>query len=752
MTQIFKTYPSRTLLQFIFIFLALFGLALPSTAQLERPKVGLTLSGGGAKGIAHIGILKAIDRAGLKIDYIAGTSMGSIVGAMYAAGYSGEEIENITRDLDWDALLSGSPSYNAVSLDEKDGFNNATLEISFDGFKPHFSTGLIESEEIWLKFAEIFFPVHGIKNFSDFNIPIKCIATDLSNGMAVDLDNGEIVWAIRSSMSIPSVFAAVPYLDTKLVDGGITRNFPARDTRRMGADYVIGVNLYPGLYKANDISSAIDVMYQITNFRDAADLELEKSNCNILIEPPLDGYNAASFSNIEEILRIGNETGDLYYEHFKHLADSLNEIEYVEYDPFSRLPVAKPVTIDDIEIIGRQHTSKSMLMRNLNIEVGKSYWPVELTKRFRRAYSTLYYDNVYYELIPTEKDHAIMRIVVNEAKLNKLKIGFSYYSFTNAALHANFTMRNLLFDKSRTVVKVALSENWRYMLSHRQAFGKNLNKYIEISTRADKFKMSNYETDKAINLYSSTTFKFNAELYTLLGPHWRLGCGVGKSLMYFSPNISNDTLRIGHYLHNYYYTQLYHSSLDRNYFSRTGNFIMFNAELRSNRQYRFSYNQRNDSTSSPRMPLWILSYNSEYRQSINSKLTIYETLDFGYLINSSGFVYDGFIFGGAKRFATTHVPFVGINEGQIRGISHITGGFGLQYRTINELYALAQVNGMLYDFESQLKYADWENRKVLIGFSGGVGYYLSQLPIQFLAMYSPQIKKLYINVAIGFIF
>lgn len=735
-----------------FAALALVCLAAIAAAQAQRPKIGLTLSGGGAKGIAHIGILKAIDRAGLKVDYITGTSMGSIIGAMYAAGYSGEQIEKIAKDLDWDALLSGSPSYDAVSLDEKDDFGNSSIEVPFEGIKPFLGTGMIESEEIWLKFAEIFYPVYAIKDFSQFSIPIKCIATDLETGRAVSLDTGEIVWAIRSSMSIPSVFSAVPYKDTKLVDGGIIRNFPVRDARKMGADYVIGVNLYPGLFKVDEITSAVDVMYQITNFRDADELLAEKDSCNLLIEPMLEQYSAASFSSSEDILRIGNETGDRYYPYFKHLADSLNAIEPIEYDPYSRLPDSKPVTIDAIEIVGRQHTSRNMLLRNLNIQTGDSYWPAELTKRFRRAYSTLYYDNVYYELIPTAPDHAKMVIVVNEAKLNRLKIGFSYYSFTNAALNINFTMRNLLFDKSRTVAKIAISDNWRYMFSHRQAFSKYLNKYAEISTSCDKFKISSYETDKAIDLYSSTSFKFNAELYQLFNPHWGAGLGLGRSFMYFSPNISSDTLTRGHYYHSYYYAQGYHNSMERNYFARSGNQIMCNVQMRRQREYQFSYHGAADSVYTPRTPLWILSFNSEFRQPVSDKLTVYETLDLGYQINQSGFVYDDFIFGGMKKFNLTHLPFAGINEGQVHAVSHTTGGLGAQYKTISELYALTQINAMVYDFENPFDRSQWDSNKLLFGIAGGVGYYLSALPIQFMAMYSPQIKKVYINVAIGFMF
>jgi len=189
-------------------------LFISTIAIAQRPKVGLVLSGGGAKGISHIGILQAIDSAGLKIDYITGTSMGSVIGSLYAIGYSGNQIEKELKKLDWGILLSNKQNFQDINIDEKDEYGQYSIEIGLDGFKPKIASGLIESEELWLKFNELFLPVYNVKDFSKFNIPFKCIATDLSNGEAVVLSDGEIVSAIRASMAIPSVFTSVE-LDSK---------------------------------------------------------------------------------------------------------------------------------------------------------------------------------------------------------------------------------------------------------------------------------------------------------------------------------------------------------------------------------------------------------------------------------------------------------------------------------------------------------------------------------------------------------
>ena len=235
----------------------------------ERPKIGLVLSGGGAKGLAHIGVLKAIDRSGLHIDYIAGTSMAAIVAAMYACGDSADQIEQVSRETNWMKLISSKPSFEDIGIEDRDEFENYIFRLPMKGIKPQLATGIFEPYQVKTRLREVFFPVSREKDFSKLDIPFKCIATDIGSGDAVVLDSGDLAFATRSSMAIPGVFSATEYNGTKLVDGGIVRNFPVRDVIEMGADYVIGVNLFSGLTPADELGSMLDVMLQITNFRDA---------------------------------------------------------------------------------------------------------------------------------------------------------------------------------------------------------------------------------------------------------------------------------------------------------------------------------------------------------------------------------------------------------------------------------------------------------------------------------------------------
>ncbi|MFZ4549941.1 MAG: patatin-like phospholipase family protein, partial [Bacteroidales bacterium] len=459
----------------------------------QRPKVGLVLSGGGAKGISHIGILQAIDSAGLKIDYITGTSMGSIIGGLYAIGYSGKDLENISNDLNWDVILSNKPNYPDISIDEKDEYGKYSVELGIKDLKPQIGTGLIESEELWLTLNELFFPVYNIKDFSKFNIPFKCIATDLSDGKAVVHSNGEIVTAVRSSMAIPSVFTAIDFDSTKLVDGGIIRNFPVKDIKKMGADVVIGVNLFTGLPDISKLNNVLDVFYQITQYRDAEDLIKEKKLCNLIIEPPVEKYSAGSFNSSDSIMLIGKQMGKFYYPYFKNLADSLNKLYPIDYNPNGRLPKTESIVIDEISYEGINHTSMSLLSDKIQIKPGHSYTVSQINKGFKKAYSSRFYDNVYYELKPTTDGHAKMLCKVKESLLTQVKLGLAYHSYTGAALIANVSMRNLFLDKSRTMVKIAVGENLRFLMQHKQAFGPKANNFINIGFENENLPLNIYD-------------------------------------------------------------------------------------------------------------------------------------------------------------------------------------------------------------------------------------------------------------------
>ena len=329
--------------------------------QNHRPKIGLTLSGGGAKGLAHIGILKALDSAGLKVDYITGTSMGSIIGALYAIGYPADSIEKMARSINWDFILSNQAPLRTLFMEEKDEYNKYTVELPWVDHGFRLPTGVLQGQELWLKLSEMFFPVYNQKDFSKFCTPYKCIGTDVGNGEAVVMSKGEITSAIRASMAIPSFFTAVDYDNKKLVDGGVVRNFPVRDVKEMGAEFVIGSNVAGGLLTSDKVTNAIQVLLQVAFFREAQDHKEEVGLCDIYVPFEMPQYNMGSFAQSDEILNLGIEEGRKLYPRFKQLADSLNALYGAE--PF----VANAVGENSFELV---HNNGTHIRFDLQRETG----------------------------------------------------------------------------------------------------------------------------------------------------------------------------------------------------------------------------------------------------------------------------------------------------------------------------------------------------------------------------------------------
>ena len=238
------------------------------TTSVKRPKVGLVLSGGGAKGAAHIGVLKYIEEAGIPIDYIAGTSMGSIVGGMYALGYSADEILDIISAVDWDRLISNNVERRKISYTNKVESCSQLVTIPFSvgtdqeelqkrSFKNSLPTGIVSGDNLINLFNSLSVGYSDPVDFNDLPTPFLCIATNVINGEADVLDKGVFSKSLRASMAIPVLFDPVKIDETLYADGGLVNNFPAEQCRAMGADFVIGVSMSPGLETDPDKLSSI---------------------------------------------------------------------------------------------------------------------------------------------------------------------------------------------------------------------------------------------------------------------------------------------------------------------------------------------------------------------------------------------------------------------------------------------------------------------------------------------------------------
>ena len=289
---------------------AFYGNPLAAQPDDGRISIGLVLSGGGARGGAHVGVLKALEELGVPIDYVAGTSMGAIIGGFYAAGYSPQEIEQIMYEMDWDRALSDNPERRDRTMRKKEveaeflipyrlGYNNGRFQAAL---------GAIQGQHLDQVFQRILQPVAPPYSFDALPIPFRAVATDLVTGEEVVLSSGSLADALRASMSVPGVFAPVRIDDHILVDGGMSNNLPVSVVREMGADVVIAVDISSQLLTEEQLTSVLSVTEQLTNFltRRTTQQQIESLGpADVLIVPSLGDFSAADFEQARDIVPLG---------------------------------------------------------------------------------------------------------------------------------------------------------------------------------------------------------------------------------------------------------------------------------------------------------------------------------------------------------------------------------------------------------------------------------------------------------------
>jgi len=298
--------------------LIIFQGSIINAQQTERPKIGLVLSGGAALGFAHIGALKLIDSLGIPIDYIAGTSMGGIMGGLYSIGYTAEDIEKISLGSDWMELFTDAPTRDYIPYLRKKDDGLFQFEFGLNGIKPEPPDGLVYGQKISLLLSGLTFSHEHIKDFDDLPIPFRCTAVDLITGKLVVLRKGSLAKAIRSTLSIPSLFSPVEWGDSLLVDGGLLNNVPIDVVLDMGADIVIAVTVSNPIMSRDKIHGNLNIVGQSMAIMRNSQMKEQSNKADILIKNELVGITVADFQK-GKIKRIIDQGGKFAYQHIDDL-------------------------------------------------------------------------------------------------------------------------------------------------------------------------------------------------------------------------------------------------------------------------------------------------------------------------------------------------------------------------------------------------------------------------------------------------
>lgn len=422
-----------------------------TTYVKSRPKIGLVLSGGGAKGAAHIGVLKYIEEVGIPIDYIAGTSMGSIVGGLYALGYTADEILNIISDVDWDRLISNQVDRHEISYGRKleSMYQLITIPFSLEtdvselqsrSFKNSLPTGIVTGDNLINLFNSLSVGYSDPIDFKDMPIPFSCVATDLISGEAEVMDKGVFTKAIRASMAIPILFDPVAINDRIYVDGGLVNNFPAEQCRAMGADYVIGVSVSSGLEDdPKNLSSIPSQAQQLKVIITDKDYHNYHKLCDIFISPDMKGVGMLSFDaeSVSKVMQSGYEAAASRKADFQALKDVISTggatpaMTEPSVAKKARNILHDKVMISAVEMEGVDNKYlERWILRECTIKPGEMICKSDIDESVSIFYGTGDFSSITYSLheAPDAEGAYILRFKFVESPAHDFGIGFRFDS------------------------------------------------------------------------------------------------------------------------------------------------------------------------------------------------------------------------------------------------------------------------------------------------------------------------------------
>ncbi len=720
----------------------------------DSPGVGLTLSGGGARGFAHIGVLHILDSLDVRVDYISGTSIGALIGALYASGYSASDIEKFILETDWDLLFSSRVDVSYIHPRHRERVGREIISIPIEKRRFVIPTGAIEGQQLWNAMGEVFFPVNFANDFSKLNKPFACIATNIETGSAVVLNDGNLIKAIRASMAIPSVFTPVNINGEMLVDGGSVNNFPTDVVVDMGADFVIGVNVARGLRPEQELRTPIDILYQMAFFQDANTFQTNRYLANLYIEPALRDVSVLDFSDAAEIIEQGREAARLFIPDLIEIAEFSKREKELELKPTDDFRYV----LDTIIFDGLNNVKPWFVNNKIGLLKGDTLTADNVIKNINYLYATGYFNRITYSMVESGDNQGVA-LVLNfvENPHSRLSVAFNYMSFTGLGLIGDFENNKFFFYNTTAYAKVLLGERPALKAGIDYFFDEPHNWWINLETQArynDYPITGNFrQTAKYEQTYWNTELSFNR----VTGQNSYVSSGIAYQRQRYSPQMFLVDYLRGRVNALNLFGKWQYNSLDRYSFSNMGQLINLSAEFFFNHNTRVTFYNTDDEI--------IENFDDEIDFShflrvnalwgnnrvINPRLTSYSNIQGAYnFFYNQGFV-NMFNIGGSVSYLNNQVAFMGLDEFGALSKSIFAAGTGLRYNVWSDFYLSGYVNSAVYKFDFlHLDKLTYDN--IILGAGINIGYDSAAGPLKITISYSPQTRRLLTHLNLGWSF
>jgi len=734
-----------------FLFVSLFFLSQVALGQEKsventRPKVGLVLSGGGAKGLAHIGVLKVIDSLGIKVDYIGGTSMGAVVGGLYASGYTANQLDSIFSKIDVDALLQDYTPRESKSFYEKRNDEIYALTLPFNNFKLGLPSGLSKGLYNFNLMSRLTQHVSDVRDFDKLPIPFLCIATDVETGEQIVLDEGILAQAIIASGALPTLYSPVEINGRLLIDGGVVNNYPIEELKNRGIDFIIGIDVQDGLKNREQLKDVTAVLSQINNFSMIEKMEGKRSLTNIYIKPDIKGFSVVSFDKGQEIIKKGNEKANEFIKELlplRNIDERPTTFKVIKNDSI----FIRDITFNKLENFTRAYVlGKLKIKRNTKIPM------TQIEKGISNLNATQNFSAISYSF---EKTQSGERLALNlkENKSNTfLKFGIHYDDLYKSGALINYTHKKLIAKNDVASLDVILGDNFRYNFDYYidngfyWSFGFN-SKFNSFNRNiATDFANGIIFTDLGINSVNIdfTDITNQAYVQTIFAQKFSFGAGLEfKYLNIKSETLENSTpiFDKSNYLSAFGY--LKYDSFNQKYFPKKG--WSFSGDLKTF-LYSSDYTNLFERFSIARADAGIVF------EPIK-RTTIKLQTEGGFAIGERTISFFDFVLGGYGFVSVNNIkPFMGYDFLSLAGDSYVKGTIIADYEIykkhhINFTANFANVGNRIFEHTE-----DWLSKPKYTGY--GVGYGMESIigPLEIKHSWSPETKDHHTWFSVGFWF
>ena len=544
----------------------------------NKPKIGLVLSGGGAKGSAHIGVIRFLESKGIKPDYITGTSVGALIGGLYAMGYTVDELDHIVRTTDWDFLQTDLVSRENLLIGQGGKNQNAIISLPIEGFKPTISNGLYGGQNL-ITFLDILARKYNKDiDFDSLKIPFRCISTNIETGKIKVFKSGNIAKSIRSSMSIPSILT--PYeIDGELyVDGGLVNNFPTDIIKEMGADIIIGVDVGAVLYKKEEIKTILQILDQSTSFYNARITEINKTLCDIYIRPDIKGIGALDFAYAKSIISRGYDAAkkvepkiDSIFAKYK-LQAIKDTIKYGESD----IKIDSIVVYTNIKNSRKHSSAVALIQGKVDIKTPNTLSISELSNKINKLFGSKFFHDITIDF-ETKDSLRIMHINAKEKTEDEFYIGGHFDNTYGIDILVGANFRNKLIYGSLLEFKVIAGQSPQLRIRYTTDRGKKLG--IGTSMEYNNFIVNSYSEDAVYSKYNYHRLYWDLFIHSYFGNHSRAIIGAEASVFGLAPTQEISGLNTM-YRNNYnLYFAYISDSWNDGYFPTKGNKTKLRTDL-----------------------------------------------------------------------------------------------------------------------------------------------------------------------------